>query len=308
MQLKKVASIIMLLLTSMIWGAAFVAQSVSMDYIEPFTFICLRSLIGGVVLLPVIHVFDHFRNRSQAEENKGKTAQYSWSNPMLWKGGAACGLFLFLANCAQQTGIQFTTAGKAGFITALYIILVPIFAWIIFRKKCSAFVGAGVFLGVIGLYLLCISDKLTIEKGDTLIIICAFFFTGQILAIDYFVPHVDGMKMACLEFLLGGILSLGLMFLLEHPDPIQIHKAMIPILYTGIMSTGVAYTLQILAQENLNPTVAALLMSLESVFSVLSGYLILGEILSGREIAGCFIMFAAIILSQIPVRIKEPEN
>ena len=291
---RKAGSTICLLLASMIWGAAFVAQSVSMDYIEPLTFICLRSLVGVLFLYPVITVFDRLSNGT--EDAGLKPA--GWKNHLLWRAGIVCGLFLFFANCAQQTGIQYTTAGKAGFITAFYIILVPI-AGILFHKKCGFITWAGVFLALIGLYFLCITGDLSIEKGDALLLVCAFLFTGQILSIDHYSRLVNAMKLSLIQFLVGAVLGGAGMLLLEEPRLSAIIAAAGPILYTGIMSTGVAYTLQIVGQKGLNPTVASLIMSLEAVFSVLAGYLFLHELLSSREILGCVIMFAAIILAQL---------
>ena len=321
----KVRSTICLLVTSMIWGAAFVAQSVSMDYIEPLTFICLRSLIGTLVLLPVITVFDSLQRRTgekdsavqqgdrskkeKTEVDKGEDSRQrrqtasscllkGWADPGLWRAGIVCGVFLFFANCAQQTGIQYTTAGKAGFITAFYIILVPV-AGLFFHRKCSMITWMGVFLALIGLYFLCITGEFYIEKGDALLLLCAFLYTGQIMSIDYYSRRVNAMKLSLLQFLVGTILGGAGMLLLEDPRIPAIIDAAGPILYTGVMSTGVAYTLQIIGQKGLNPTVASLIMSLEAVFSVLAGYLFLHEILSPREMLGCVIMFTAIILAQL---------
>ena len=278
----KLRNTFFLLLTAMIWGAAFVAQSVSMDYIGPFTFICLRSVIGGLFLIPVIIVLDGIRKKSQNEsanavseenilhniETKEKQ-RLSWKNKQLIEGGIACGIFLFFANCFQQTGIQYTTVGKAGFITTFYIIIVPVVG-LFFKKYCGILTWIGVIIALAGLYFLCITEKMTIQRGDALILCCSFLYTGQILAIDHYNPFVDGVKMSCIQFLTGGVLGAICMFLFESPNMAMILNATGPILYTGIMSTGVAYTLQIVGQKGLNPTVAALIMSLESVFSALS--------------------------------------
>lgn len=314
MKTHKIRNTIFLFLTAMIWGAAFVAQSVSMDFIGPFTFICLRSVIGGLFLIPVIMVIDSIRKKKQkedlnaagADEKSGnfksiqeENQKLSWKNKKLLESGIVCGIFLFLANCFQQTGIQYTTVGKAGFITTFYIILVPIIG-LFFKKYCGILTWIGVVIALAGLYFLCITEKLTIQKGDALILCCSFLYTGQILAIDHYNPFVDGVKMSCLQFLTGGVLGGICMFLFENPDVGMILKAAGPILYTGIMSTGVAYTLQIVGQKGLNPTVAALIMSLESVFSALSGYLFLHQILTTRELIGCVLMFIAIVLAQLP--------
>ena len=307
----KLRNTFFLFLTAMIWGAAFVAQSVSMDYIGPFTFICLRSVIGGLFLIPVIIVLDGIRKKSQNEsadvvnsENilhieTEEKQRLSWKNKQLIEGGIVCGIFLFFANCFQQTGIQYTTVGKAGFITTFYIIIVPLIG-LFFKKYCGILTWIGVVVALAGLYFLCITQKLTIQRGDALILCCSVLYAGQILAIDHYNPFVDGVKMSCIQFLTGGILGAVFMLLFENPSIAMILSAAGPILYTGIMSTGVGYTLQILGQKGLNPTVAALIMSLESVFSVLSGYLFLHQLLTTRELIGCVLMFIAIVLAQLP--------
>lgn len=311
MRTHKVRNTIFLFLTAMIWGAAFVAQSVSMDYIGPFTFICLRSVIGGLFLIPVIIVIDSIRKKSQDENINAEGLEIdlykikieekqrlSWKNKRLLEGGIVCGIFLFLANCFQQTGIQYTTVGKAGFITTFYIIIVPLIG-LFFKKYCGILTWIGVVIALAGLYFLCITQKLTIQRGDALVLCCSVLYAGQILAIDYYNPFVDGVKMSCIQFLTGGILGAVFMFIFENPDMAMILSAAGPILYTGIMSTGVGYTLQIVGQKGMNPTVAALILSLESVFSALSGYLFLHQILTTRELIGCALMFIAIVLAQL---------
>lgn len=307
----KLRNTFFLFLTAMIWGAAFVAQSVSMDYIGPFTFICLRSVIGGLFLIPVIIVLDGIRKKSQNEsadvvnsENilhieTEEKQRLSWKNKQLIEGGIVCGIFLFFANCFQQTGIQYTTVGKAGFITTFYIIIVPLIG-LFFKKYCGILTWIGVVVALAGLYFLCITQKLTIQRGDALILCCSVLYAGQILAIDHYNPFVDGVKMSCIQFLTGGILGPVFMLLFENPSIAMILSAAGPILYTGIMSTGVGYTLQIVGQKGLNPTVAALILSLESVFSALSGYLFLHQVLTTRELIGCALMFIAIVLAQLP--------
>ena len=312
----KLRNTFFLFLTAMIWGAAFVAQSVSMDYIGPFTFICLRSVIGGLFLIPVIIVLDGIRRKSQNEsanvvssENtlhniemdieKEEKQRLSWKNKQLIEGGIVCGILLFFANCFQQTGIQYTTVGKAGFITTFYIIIVPLIG-LFFKKYCGILTWIGVVIALAGLYFLCITQKLTIQRGDALILCCSVLYAGQILAIDHYNPFVDGVKMSCIQFLTGGVLGAVFMFLFENPSVAMILSAAGPILYTGIMSTGVGYTLQIVGQKGLNPTVAALILSLESVFSALSGYLFLHQVLTTRELIGCALMFIAIVLAQLP--------
>ena len=312
----KLRNTFFLFLTAMIWGESFFEQSVSMDYIGPFTFICLRSVIGGLFLIPVIIVLDGIRRKSQNEsanvvssENtlhniemdieKEEKQRLSWKNKQLIEGGIVCGILLFFANCFQQTGIQYTTVGKAGFITTFYIIIVPLIG-LFFKKYCGILTWIGVVIALAGLYFLCITQKLTIQRGDALILCCSVLYAGQILAIDHYNPFVDGVKMSCIQFLTGGVLGAVFMFLFENPSVAMILSAAGPILYTGIMSTGVGYTLQIVGQKGLNPTVAALILSLESVFSALSGYVFLHQVLTTRELIGCVLMFIAIVLAQLP--------
>lgn len=294
----KIRNTIFLLLTALIWGAAFVAQSVSMDYIEPMTFICLRSFIGGVFLIPVIWFLDFQKKQDRGLAAKPFFAD-KWTDKKVIEGGIACGLCLFLANCFQQTGIQYTTVGKAGFITSFYIIIVPLLG-LFFKKYCGILTWISVVVALTGLYFLCINEALHIQKGDFMILVSAFFFAAQILVIDHYNQFVDGVKMSCIQFLTGAVLAFFAMVIFEDPQWAMIVKAAVPILYTGIMSTGVGYTLQIVGQKGLNPTVAALILSLESVFSALSGFVILHQILSARELIGCTLMFGAIILAQLP--------
>ena len=295
----------LLVLTALIWGCAFVAQSVSMDYIGPMTFICIRFFMGAAILIPTVMILDRFRRKKVGGgETTGDNVELfqmvSWKNPVLVKSGILCGIFLFTASTLQQYGLKYTSPGKAGFITAFYIIFVPIANLILFRKKCPLLTWIAVALAFAGLYFLSISGVTKIQAGDIIIFLSAFFYTGQILTIDHFIHKVDGVKMSCIQFLVCGVLGLIFMLILENPNMGQVIKAGIPILYTGIMSTGVAYTLQISGQKGVNPTLASLLMSLESVFATLASFVILHEILSGREILGCVIMFAAIVLAQLP--------
>ncbi len=282
----------MLILTAFIWGTAFVAQSVGMDYLGPFTFNGVRSLIGGVALIPCIWLLQKLNDKSEpvTEERNRKD---------LLIGGISCGVLLFAASSLQQVGIQYTTAGKAGFITAFYIVFVPVLG-IFLGKKTGWKVWTAVILALAGLYFLCITEKFTIGKGDIFLFACALVFSLHILVIDYFSPKVEGVKMSCIQFLVCGIISLPFMFLLEIPKMGAIVDAAWPLLYAGVLSCGVAYTLQIIGQKNVNPAIASLILSLESCFSVLAGWVILGEKLSVRESIGCILMFAAIILAQLP--------
>ena len=298
MKKTQIRNSLLLLLTAVIWGIAFVAQSAGMDYVGPLTFLCVRSLIGGAALLPVIWFLE--RQKSDAQKQEDRTSE---KRRLLIKGGILCGLALCFASTFQQYGIQFTTVGKAGFITACYIILVPI-AGLFFGKRCGLNIWIGVLLAVGGLYCLCITETLRIGKGDILVLICAFIFSAHILVVDHFSPLVDGVKMACIQFFVCGLVSGAGMLLLEHPAISDILMAWQSILYAGLLSSGVGYTLQIVGQKGLNPTVASLILSLESVVSVLAGLLILHQTLSSREVLGCVLMFAAIVLAQLPGKEK----
>ena len=291
---------LMLFLTAFIWGTAFVAQSVGMDYIGPFTFTCVRSLIGGIFLIPCICFLDKWRAKNDGAERQKKADRKEEKKNVIL-GGICCGLALCVASNLQQIGIQYTTVGKAGFITACYIIIVPVIG-IFLRKKCSPFIWIAVILSLCGLYLLCLTpgEGFAIGKGELLVLVCAFLFSIHILVIDHFSPLVDGVKMSCIQFFVCGILSGIPALLLEKPDLTDILAAKVPVLYAGIMSCGVAYTLQIIGQKNMNPTVASLILSLESCISVIAGWLILGQNLNSREIGGCILMFGAIILAQLP--------
>lgn len=271
------------------------AQSVGMDYVGPFTFNCVRCLMGGVVLLPCIWFFDRKnKKRKQVPAIPG-------ARKTLVMGGICCGVALCLASNFQQFGIQYTTVGKAGFITACYIVIVPVLG-LLLGKKCSPVAAGAVVLSLAGLYMLCMNGgELSVNKGDLLMLVCAFLFAVHIMVIDFFSPVVDGVKMSCIQFFVSGILSGGAMLVNETPEMSQIMAAWAPVLYAGIMSCGVAYTLQIVGQKGMNPTVASLILSLESSISVLAGWVILGQRLSSREVLGCVLMFGAIILAQIPV-------
>lgn len=297
MKKQQIRNSILLLLAATIWGVAFVAQSVAMDYIGPFTFNCIRSLLGGAVLLPVIGIF----SISKKEKSEKSEEPFFKRNRTLIIGGLCCGLALCIASNLQQIGIVTTSAGKAGFITAFYIVFVPIVN-LFFGKKSSFLIWISVALALVGLYLLCITESLSINQGDLYLLLCAIVFTIHILVIDHFSPLVDGVKMSCIQFFVSGILSAIPMFLFEEPSFTQLKAASVSILYAGIMSCGVAYTLQIVGQKNMNPTIASLILSLESVVSVLAGWVILHQTLSVREIIGCILMFGAIIFAQLPAK------
>lgn len=294
----------LLLLTATIWGVAFVAQSVGMDYVGPFTFNTVRSLLGGIVLIPCIVLLKRINVGSK---DTAGAAEHASGDPagqrkVLLTGGVACGVLLCIASNLQQFGIMYTSVGKSGFITAMYIVLVPVLG-IFLKKKAGIKIWCSVAIAVGGLYLLCMTDSgFSIQKGDLLLLLGAVIFSFHILTIDYFSPKVDGVKMSCIQFFTCGILSMVCMFLFEQPQIGAILQAWIPIVYAGVLSCGVAYTLQIVGQKGMNPTVASLILSMESVISVIAGWLILHQKLSGRELLGCVLMFAAIILVQLPER------
>lgn len=293
----------MLILTAFIWGTAFVAQSVGMDHLGPFTFNGVRNLIGGAALLPCIFFLERWNKKEQKKEPE---QEVPGTQRDLITGGIACGLLLFAASSLQQIGLVYTSAGKAGFITAFYIVIVPVLG-IFLHQKAGWKIWAAVAAALAGLYLLCITDGFSVNIGDFYVLLCALLFSLHILVIDHFAPKVDGVKMSCIQFFVCGIVSLIPMFLWEEPRIEGMILSWFPLLYAGVLSCGVAYTLQIVGQKNVNPTVASLLLSLESCFSVLAGWVILGERLSLREGAGCILMFAAIVLAQLPEKKKEEE-
>ncbi len=299
MQKEKIRNSILLLLTAIIWGTAFVAQSVGMDYIGPFTFNAARFLIGGTVLIPLI-IYRSKKNpllRNQSMEEKRKNRK------TVWIGGICCGIALCGASLLQQMGIQHTIVGKAGFITTLYIIIVPLVE-LLFGKKIAKKIWVGAVMAVVGLYLLCINENFSIGKGDFLVLICAVLFAVHILVIDHFAPKADGVCLSAVQFFISGTVSAIGAILFENPNVSAMLEAVVPILYAGVMSCGVAYTLQVIGQKDMNPTVASMILSLESVISVLAGWVILGQALSMKEIIGCVIVFMAVILVQLPEKQK----
>lgn len=287
----------LLFIAAFIWGVAFVSQSKGMEYVGPFTFNGIRSLIGAAVLLPVIA----FRRKKEESERQ----QVSLKMNIL--GGVCCGLALTAASMFQQYGILYTTVGKAGFITALYIIFVPILG-IFMRKKVPGTVWISALMAAAGMYLLCIEGSFRVGRGDALVFICALLFSVHILVIDFFSPRADGVVLSCIQFFVCGLVCTTLAFVFEEVRISSLLSGALPILYAGIMSCGVAYTLQIVGQKDMNPTVAALILSLESVISVLAGwaayrvgFLKDDQTLSARQILGCIIVFAAVILAQLPL-------
>lgn len=282
-------SICLLLITAVIWGFAFVAQSTGMDHVGPYTFMSCRFLLAGIALYPVTKILD--QNKTEEEIEKGRQG--------LLNAGIICGLALFLGCVFQQVGLQYTTVGKAGFITTLYIVIVPVFGFFA-HKKSSRNVWISVLLSMLGLYLLCMNEAFTLSKGDILELIGALAFAIQIIVVDRVIGHLDGVKLSCIQYLVCCFCSSILMFIFEKPTISAITGAIIPILYAGLCSNAIGNTFQVIAQKDLDATVASLLMSLESVFSVLAGWILLNQMLSFKEGIGCVLMFIAIILAQLP--------
>jgi len=283
-----------LLLASVIWGSAFVGQSIGAGYVGALTFLTARSWIAFFFLIPVIAVID-IAKEGKVKKGFGITG---FSGRQVLTGGLVCGLWLFFASYSQQVGIAYTTTAKSGFITALYVVIVPFFA-LFMGQKVEKKMWVCVIAAVIGMYLLCMKGSFTLALGDALILLCAFLFAGQIMAINTYAPKVDGVRLCWLEFLTVAVLSTIFMFIFEKPVWADIMAAMPSMLYVGIMSSGIAYTLQIIGQAGLSPTVASLAMCMESVFSAIFGWLILHQSLTPRELAGCCLMFAAIAGSQL---------
>lgn len=294
MNKQTIKSSFLLFLAAVIWGVAFVAQSVGMEYMGPLTFNASRFLIGGIVLLPFVFVQE--RKTLQDVETKDERRRHY---KVTLIGGLCCGVAICIASTLQQFGILSTSVGKAGFITALYIVLVPIFG-LFLKRKPSKMVWLCAVLAVVGLYLLCVNETLTLNFGDILVFCCALVFTVHIMVIDYFSPKANGVTLSCIQFLFSGVVSLILAFIFETPQISAIVSGIVPVLYAGVMSCGVAYTLQIIGQKHVEPAIASLILSLESVVSVLAGWLILHEVLSGKEMLGSLLMFLAVIMVQLP--------
>lgn len=297
---KRLQGTLILALAALVWGISFVSQSESMNFIEPNTFNGIRTLLGCISLLPVIYVID------MQKKKKGTFVPMTATQKKdLLLGGILCGIFLCAASTIQTYGLKYTTAGKSGFITALYMIFVPI-ASVFLGKKIRPTVVVSILIALVGMYFLCIKKgSFQINKGDIYTLICSVIFTFHILVIDHFSAKVDGVRLSCMQFLVGGTLNTILMFLIESPQLSLILKCTAPILYSGIMSCGVAYTFQIIGQKHAEPTVASLVMSLESVFAALAGWLLLSEAMNIREIVGCIMMFGAIVLVQLPEKIEN---
>ena len=306
MKLIKLKNSSLLFTAALIWGIAFVFQSMGNDYMQPFTFSASRNFFGFLVLIPFI-LLKNFNNTKSEKK-------FEFSKKATIIGGISCGLALTVASLFQQYGIKYTTVGKSGFITALYIIITPILG-IFIKKKCPFSVWISAICALIGMYLLCVTESVGVSLGDVLVFICAIFFSVHILLIDYFSPKTDGVVLSCIQFFVCFVISTILALIFDKPTLQQITDGIIPVLYAGVMSSGVAYTLQIIGQKNFNPTAAAMILSLESVISALAGYfayalgfLTQDQSLTIMQIVGCVIIFGAVIFVQIPfdrIRLKR---
>ena len=291
---RKIKAHLFLFTTAFIWGSAFVAQKEAMTYLGPFAFTAIRMFVGGATLVLVILVL----SRAGAKPNGGAQRIAVDGGSPLFVGGFFCGAVLFFACTVQQVGLQYTTAGKAGFITALYIIIVPVLG-LFMKKRLNKIVWLCVLLALVGIYLLCMDRDFSINKGDLIILLSALGYALHIITIDYFSPKCDAIKMSCIQLFVCGALCVP-MVLVEAPAAVDVLRSWFPIFYTGVISCGIAYTLQVAAQRDATPTITALILSFESVFAVLTGFALLHEVLSVREIAGCVLMFVAIITAQLP--------
>lgn len=285
---KQLSGVIAILGATVIWGSAFIAQSVGMDKIGPFTFQAVRCFLAVVFLFPASALF-----------SKGKPFWKSWADPALWRSGVICGLALFAASSLQQIGLVYTDAGKAGFLTAMYIVFVP-FLGLFLGQKPGRNALLSLIPAIVGLYLLSCTSVSGINKGDVLLLLCAVAFSVQILLIDRHCAGLDGLKLNCIQALVAAVLSVPWALLTETVDASRIASCWLPLGYAGVLSMGVAYTLQIVGQKRVAPSAAALLMSLESVFAALFGWLLLHETMTRAEELGCVLVFAAVVISQLP--------
>ena len=291
---KQLRGGILLSFATIIWGSAFVFQSVGMDHIDPFTFQTVRCFLAVIGLIPVIAIFDR-------RKKDGKSFLSRWCDPQLWKAGLLCGIPLFLACNLQQVGLVDTDAGKSGFLTAMYIVIVPVIG-IFLKKKTTIMIPVSVALAVAGLYFLSCAGVTQISISDLLLLGCALMFAVQIVFVDKFAGSVDPLRLNAIQAGVCAILSAVVMFLAETPTLQSIGACWLPLSYTGFLSMGAAYGLQIIGQRDMEPAPAALIMSLESVFAALFGYFILNEAMTGWELLGCLLVFTAVILSQITIK------
>ena len=308
--MKNIYKYFLLFVAAFLWGSTFVAQSVGMDYIGPFTYSGVRNLIGALFLVPIVLIINAIQKKHgivPVDENGVEIAPKDYLKNTLI-GGVCCGIVLCCASNLQQCSMVYVSAGKAGFITAMYVVLVPI-CGLFLHKKLPITIWIAVVIAVVGLYMLCLTKgDFSIGKGEILLLCCAVGFTCHILVIDHFVVRANPVLMSCIQFFVNGIISSVLMFVFEEPDVKNILAAAGSILYAAILSSGVAYTLQIVGQKGTNPTIASIIMCLESVISALSGWLYLHEKLTGREVLGCVLMFAAILISQMPAKTSQVEG
>lgn len=289
----------MLLVTAAIWGFAFVAQRVGMDYVGPFTFNASRFFLGAISLLPLLLLIKPEPVQTDNDQSSGNKKRMP-----LWLGGILAGLLLFMGSTFQQVGLQYTTAGNAGFITGLYIILVPIIA-LLWGQKTGKHTWFGALLAVVGLYLLSVTDDFTLAYGDLLQLIGAVFWAGHVLLIGWLSPKMDALRLSIVQFFTCGFISLIAAFVTETPEVGSITEAWQPIAYAGLLSVGVAYTLQVFAQKEAPASHAAIILSLEAVFAVIGGYLFLNELLTMKGLIGCGLMLAGMLVSQFEPKSKH---
>ena len=283
----------LLLLTATIWGVAFVAQSVGMDHVGPLTFVAARSVVAVVALVPVMLLFSRRGKKSQKPQQRCDRRTF-------WTGGLLCGSLLFMGMITQQIGLVYTTVGKAGFITTTYVVLVPLLG-IFLGRRIGLRMWIAVLLALAGLYFLCVKQgEFSIGLGDSIVLLCAFFYTIQITCVDYYVQKIDSIQLNFMQMAVCAVLGIVAAIVFEDPAWSNLLAAALPILYAGVCSSAMGFTFQTVAQEHVSPTVASLIMSLESCISAIAGWLLLGQVLNNRELWGCILMFAAIILSQLP--------
>ncbi|PID44539.1 MAG: EamA family transporter [Proteobacteria bacterium] len=288
---------ILLLITAAIWGSAFVAQRVGMDYIGPFTYSGVRFLIGGVTLIPIAWWIRRWQARQVASGKRRSRTPKEGGVGLLW-ASLICGVVLFGGVTLQQIGMVYTTAGKGGFITSLYIVLVPIMG-LAFKQHVGAGVWIGALMALVGLYLLSIKSDFTLDYGDLLMLIGAFFWAAHVLVLGWVAPKYDPVVLSIVQFLICGVLSMVCAFIFEVIVWADVMLAMDSILYAALMSTGIAYTLQVVAQQDARPSHAAIILSSEAMFAVLAGWLILGEVLAIRGMWGCVLIMAGMLFSQL---------
>lgn len=315
MNRKTLRGSLLLLIGAAIWGSAFVAQDVGMNYVGPYTFNALRYFVGALSLLPIIFISDRIAAHRHPERDPEKVREWHRRS---WLSGIIAGLALIIPTTLQQIGIIYTTAGKAGMITGMYIITVPLLGMFL-GKKAGLNVWVSVILGVIGMYLLCVTERLTISGGDIILLVSIIFWAIQILVIDRYAPDVDCFRMVCVQFLVCAVISsipmlIGMFSGVSNvflDEPVLTRESfagvLLPVLYVGVFSCGIAYTLQPLGQRDTPPAAASLIMSLESVFAAVTGYFLLGDSFSGRELIGCVLMLGASVLAQLPFKATEKQ-